>query len=227
MAASTLAQLRTKVQNLGYGTDTATQQTAFINHHYRRIAGMRRWPWLQVTRATGPPTVAGTETYTLTGTLTDLLHVEAIRLEFGTDFYNLKYKPIQAFRDSAHTYRDQGTPQYWTKTNAGTVAFWPVPDKAYTMKVDYIKRPTALSADGDVHIMDENYEDALVFGCVADLCIRERDAEGRAAALEEMNKLIIDMMNEYGLTNRQTASEVVSSGYWDQVGWPYVPWPYG
>ena len=224
MAASTLAQLRTKVQERGYGTDTATAQTACLNSVYRRVAGMRRWPWLEIYQATGPAVVAGTETYNLAGTLTDLLHVEGIRLEFGTDYYNLKYVPPQEFRDAAHVYRDQGAPIYWTKVGAAQVKFYPKPDKAYTMTVDYVKFPTALAADADVHIMPENYEDVLVWGALAEMCYRERDYAGRQIAMEEYRARLMDMMNEYGLRQRQNATEVVRSGHWDQVAWPYTPW---
>lgn len=210
-----LGELRTAIQQKGYGTDTATAQTGLINSIYRRIGGEHRWPWLEA-QNTSITTTAGDPDYSLAA-ITDLAHIDAVRVHRGTEYPQLSYIAPQDLRDMEHVDRDNGTPRFWTYVNA-QLRLWPAPDAAYTVTIDYLKRPTVLSADGDTPIFDSTYHDVLVWGAVAELAFRERDWSAKNFADAEFNLRYNEMKRSYGLKQRQNATHVKRSSFWDHVG---------
>jgi hypothetical protein len=214
--ARTLAQLRTALQTRGYATDTAPAQTEAINSVYRRIIGMRRWPWLEVIKDTTVSTTAGDDSYTLASIDATVLHVDAVRAEQGTEYYELVYRRPQEFREFQHASREQGTPRYWTRIG-DSIYLWPVPDGAYTLSVDFVQDPADLSGDSDTTLIPDAYSDVLVWGALTSIAYRERDFEAYATARQEYGTILVDMMNEYGLRQRQNASRVVESGWYDTL----------
>lgn len=221
--AATLANIRTAIQQRGYGTDTATAQTELVNSVYRRIVGMHRWRFLEITNNQTITCTVGDDSYSL-ATLTDLMHLDAVRIEFGTDYPPIDYVNPQEFRDLQHADRDNGVPRYWTRIS-NTVYLWPVPDKAYKLDIDYIKYPANLSADADTTVIPEPYaQDVLAWGAIAELCFRERDPAGYDLAKNEFGNRLADMLNEYGQPQRQTASTVVRSGFHEQFDEARDPW---
>lgn len=210
-----LSEIRTAIQTHGYGTDTATQQTSMVNAIYRRIAGEHRWPWLEAQSTALSTTIADPD-YSLAA-ITDLQHIEAVRLTSGTNYVDLEYIQPQDLRALEHIDRDSGAPQKWTYMNS-VLRLWPAPDKVYVMTIDYIKRPTALAADGDTPIFDSTYHDLLVWGCVSKLAFRERDWSAKNFADAEYRACYDEMKRSYGLKQRQNAQHVQRSSFWDSVG---------
>lgn len=223
---ATLAQLRTALQTRGYATDTATAQSELLNSVYRRIIGMRRWPWLEVANNTALSTVAGTVSVDIDAVVSDFLHLDAVRLTFGTDYLEPEYIRPQEYRELAHSYRDQGAPRYWTRID-DDLYFWPTPDKAYTINLDYTKDPPDLTADGDSPIFDDTYHDVLVWGAIAELTFRERDPDGYSMANAQYGQRLNDMMLEYGVRQRHNSSRVVRTGTWDYLKQDTPGGPYG
>lgn len=210
-----LGQLRTALQTKGYGTDTATAQTAMLNSVYRRVAGLHRWPWLEVQDVSITTTV-GDSDYSLAA-LTTLAHIDAVRIEKGTDRPELEYLEPQDFRDLEHVDRDNGVPLYWTYA-ASELRLWPAPDQAYTVTIDYIKRTTDLSADADSPLFDSQYHDVLVWGAIAEMAFRERDWSAKNFADAEYRQRLMEMERAYGVKQRQNSSRVKRSSFWDNVG---------
>lgn len=211
-----LEYLRSAIQARGYGTDTAPDvQNHVLNSVYRRVIGMRRWPFLEVDGSTALECVIGQRAYDLTD-IPDLLHVDAVRAELGTEYIELKHKGQQDFRTLEHSWRDHGQPEFWTRIG-NRLLIWRRPDAAYTLVVDYVKDPPDLASDEDQTALPAAYQDVLVWGAIAELCFRERDAEGFAMAKGEYGTRIIDMMNEYGVRQRQNSSHVKQSGTWDHL----------
>lgn len=201
----TLAELRAAIQNKGYGTDTATQQTGALNSVYRRINGLRRWSYLE-RRTTALAATAGQASVSLV-TLAPLMWVDAVRIEFGTEYDELAYTPVQDFRDYAHADRDTGRPVRWTEA-AGELHLWPKPERAYTLTIDYLTTPADLSADGDIPVFDSTYHDVLVWGAVAEMAYRQREYTAAAHATNEYRERLAEMTRGYGITQRQTPLEV-------------------
>lgn len=204
-----LGQLRTAIQAKGYATDTAAQQTEAINSVYRELTGMRRWSWLEA-QSTGKTTTAGQSyvtTTNLSGELPNFGVVDAIRLSYGDDNYNLDYLPVQELRDLLHIDEATGVPQYWTYAK-GQFTFYPIPDKAYTVVIDYIKDPDDLSADGDVPILPITHHDILVWGAIKELAFRQRDWNGFNAANGEFETRLQRLQKSEGIRQRQRPGHV-------------------
>lgn len=214
-----LGQIRTAIQARGYGTDTATQQTAMVNAVYREIAGQHRWPWLEAQSSTLTTTI-GDPDYATTGISADLMYIDAVRLTRGTTYLPLEYIAPQDFRDLEHVDRDNGEPIYWTYMNYN-LRLWPRPDQVYTVTVDYLFRPTDLSADSDQPLFDATYHDVLVWGAIRDLAFRERDWSAKNFADAEYSARFGKMERAYGMKQRQNSSHVQGSKFWDSVGRTY------
>lgn len=215
MAARTLAQLQQAVQDLGYGTDSLTAQTGFLNSEYRIVAGERRWEWLQGTFL-GELTIPGTVVYTLP--LTDMRNLDAVWVTDGQDnqFAITYIEPLKLLDLSQdRTAFNLGAPRHWSFWN-GQLWLYPTPDAVYSLTIAYTKNVTPLVAPGDTPWIPEAYDDALVWGSVARLAYRLRDWLGREFAQTEVTRVMNEMRSEYNLKQRQTADEVEATGIWNQ-----------
>lgn len=200
-------QLRTRLQALGYGTDTATAQNEMLNAAYETVAGLRRWPWLEHDDATFA-TTAGVFFVSLGGVFSEpLMWVDAVRLQQGTTYLDLEYLPPQEFRSLQHVDRDQGVPQYWTEIK-NELRFFPCPDRAYTLWIDYIKRPALMDDDTDTPLFDSEFHEVLVWHAAAQMGYRERDLASADFAQNQFDRQLASMMGAYGVRQRQTAREV-------------------
>jgi hypothetical protein len=206
-----LSSLLSDLQQRGYASDTAAAQIILLNSSYRRVCAYRRWPWLE-SQTASIATVNGTSAYNLS-TIADFLFLDAVRSEQGTNYYELEYKDPQTFRTLQHNYRDRSTPEYWTREGE-QIKIWPTPDGIYTLTIDYIKRPTDLANDTDVPLIPVNYRDILIWGAIMELTFRERDTYTYQLAEQQYQGRLNEMMAEYGLSQRQTASEVGRSDYY-------------
>lgn len=216
-----LAAIRTAVQNLGYGTDTSTQQTYFVNAAYRSLLGGERWPFCEK-QATLTLTIgANAQSYS---TITDLLEFDAVRLaDASGNLYNLENVEPQVMRDLETDCNDgTGTPEKWSLI-ANQLHFWPAPDQAYTAQIDYIYAPPDLVSDSDSPIIPTQFEDVLVFGTAKLVALRERDIWGSELFDNEYQTRLQKMRQSYLLRQRQTSSRVKKSGYWDTKRSTY-PW---
>src|SRR5690606_24478247 len=199
-------------------------QNAALNSVYRRVIGMRRWPFLEVLRNQDIVCTVGQDAYSL-GLISDLLHVDGVRAEYGSQKFELEYLSPQEFRDYQHAHTDNGVPEYWTKAGS-RLYIWRRPDRPYVLSIDYVKRPPDLVSDEDQTVLDPVYLDVLVWGAIAELCFRQRDVEGYEMAKNEYGTRLIDMMNDYGVRQRQTSSQVVRSGTFDYLDISEdFPWP--
>lgn len=207
-----LSDIRDAAQALGYGSDTAAQQTIFINDCYREITSKLRWPFLEKQDST-LVTVAGTGIYSLP--MSDWRNLDAVRLQQTTSqiYVNTQYMQPQDFRDLEHTDRFTGTSYRWTQLDQKLHLF-PIPDDVYTIVIDYIFEPPDLVNDGDVPVLPTPYHDILVWGCVESAAYRSRDWIGRQFAQSKKEQKIQRMEEEYLIRQRQTSSHVKKTGQW-------------
>lgn len=214
MAARTLIQLRTAVEDHGFGTDLASQQTTWLNEEYRNVSGMRRWKWLEAT--TTAATVAGTSAYTPVAT--DIRNYDAVRAadSQGNEVY-LDPRPTQWVREQLQRYPlvvDRAPPRYWARW-AGQIILYPIPDAVYTLTIDYVRNVTAMVADGDTPSIPEAYDDILVWGAVARSAVRQNNWLTRDFAVQQKESLLSRMEAEEGIEQRQGPIEVEWTGFWD------------
>ncbi len=214
----TLAQLRASLQAKGYGSDSASAQTEALNAAYRRLAGLRRWPWLYQLN-TAIDTVVGSATISLSP-IADLTHIDAVRLRVNATDASpplLEYMDLQALRDRAHADPTAGEPQSWSFV-PGTLHINPAADKVYELVIEYSRDPLDLVADTDVPVVAATYHDTLVWGAIVDLAYRQRDWEGRAAAQQEWTARVKEQERAYGVKQKQSTLEVAHAAIWDSVG---------
>lgn len=108
-------------------------------------------------------TVAATQEYDLSTAMTDLDEQNIIGVSVqGTNASKLKYIPFNQLRDLYPDFDADtgGIPEYYY-IQANQIGFWPVPNSALTITVDYYKLPTVLAADLDESIIPAGYRQAL------------------------------------------------------------------
>jgi hypothetical protein len=197
-----VSEIQTAVQAHGFGSDTAAAQLEGINQVERQINGKRRWPWLEKT-TTGTLTV-GTASYAVPA---DFRQPDSVRVEIGTEYYDLEYlRPVE-LRRLSHVDRDNSTPRYWTEYE-GKLYFHPRPDRVYTYTLDYVKKVTQLTA-GSTPLAPSDYHDVYVWGALMMLAARERDWQMHAFAGSQFRERVQEMEDEYNLRQRQSSSRVV------------------
>lgn len=217
-----LSDIRAAIQALGYGSDTAAQQTSFINDAYRQVTSKLRWPFLEQ-QSVELTTTVGTNAYDLPSDMSSYRNIDAVRIgqDSSQNWMNLDYVEPQDFRDREHVDRGTGTPCNWTFINQ-QLHFWPIPDSVYTVTIDFITEPADLADDTDVPVIPAAYHDILVWGAIHAITFRERDWLGRSDADQQFQMRLQRMEEEFMIRQRQTASHVKKSGFWNTRE-PY-PW---
>lgn len=205
-------QIRTDLQALGFGTDSASAQNAAINRVYRRVLGLRRWDFLEAT--TTDPIAAGESTVTLPS---DFKRIDRLDLvDAAGDPLYMAFKTYNEFQDQARSFTERGTPCWWTE-RAGVVSIWPTADAAYTATLDYIKHAPDLTDDSHIPLLPVEYHDILVYGAAAELAARERDWSMHGVMSNSHTTRLGEMVAEHGVRQRQNDRTVRRSGFWDSI----------
>lgn len=210
----TLAEILTSIRAKGFETDTDAQQRVAVNSVYRRINGMRRWPYLE-RRSTALLTTANQPNVSLIN-FPALMWIDAVRLKQGTEDFTLTYRAPQELREDQAYWPDAGVPDHWTQA-AGELVLWPTPSAAYTVVLDYTTTPADLTLDADVPVFDSTYHDLLVWGAVVELGFRQRDANLMSMAKTEFNERLTEMVRSYGIRQRQGTLAVQPNEWWDRA----------
>jgi len=150
---------------------TLTFATEKLNEVYRRIQGMHPWTWLY--KEATVSTVAGTKEVTLADDCE-----RPIGMQIQGSAQGVRYMPrnrILLEYPGGWSSVGNTTPWWWTESapaanNAQAIALFPTPDAAYTLTYQYQARPAAITnASNSYSVMRPEYEDALIYGTVADL----------------------------------------------------------
>jgi hypothetical protein len=152
-----------------------------------------------------------TQTYTVTAGDSDITHGNGLPTNFvnAIDLVNttngqenvIPYKDFSeldmSYPDADDTTRNpSGQPLYWYKYG-NTVKLFPSPAGAYTLILRYYKKPTALSADGDVPEIPSEFEELLVVGAGYRI-LQVKDNYDQAGILEnKYNELLQKLVVRY------------------------------
>lgn len=220
-----LSQLQAELQAHGYGSDTAAQQIIFLNDAYRYVCGLERWPFLEKQDSSLTLTL-GTNVVAYTGTLTDLVEFDAVRLTDGLgvpyDLENVEPQTMRSYEVMDNTTRS--TPQYWSII-ANQLHFWPYADQAYTLNIDYIFQPVDLANPTDIPALPPQFHDVIVWGAARTIARRQRDLYSEQIADAEFTQRVKAMSSAFKLRQRQTSSKVKKSGYWQpRRRFPWTIW---
>lgn len=215
----TLTDYTADVTNKGF--DSVTQDpaiTAAINAARRRILSARRWAWMRVLGNSTVNLVAGTNSAALTG-ITDLLYVDAVRLELNGTGYDLEPLPLEQLREYQNSYRARAIPEYWACVDGATPAdifVWPTPDAAYTARIDYVQTAADLSdASPTETVLPGVLRDAVSWGAAVDLSYRLRDQPGAQSAQGMYLAEVGQVATQERAGSRQSSKQIRKSGQWD------------
>ena len=140
-----------------------------INYINQREFG---WPFTHAT--TTQTLVAGQTRYTIPAD-TQSVDYDTFRISkddtLGVSGITLR---IMDYKEYTQKYIEQETttnvgavPIYVFRSPDNNYGLYPYPDKAYTLTFEYYKKPTALSAHGDVPLVPEQYRQVIVDGATA------------------------------------------------------------
>lgn len=163
-SSSTYREIQDRVLDLISKSDSTTRNRIknWINMGYYNFVLRELWPFREVSDTI--PTVSGTQEYTLSSEFSDIdaQNILAVSIQ-GTSSRKLTYWPFNQLRLSQPDFDSEGTSlpeRYYLR--GGKIGFWPAPNDAYTINVDYYKVPTELSADSDEPIIPLAYRQYLV-----------------------------------------------------------------
>lgn len=163
-------------------TTTRNRVKEWINMGQDDFVLRELWPFRE---KTGTITTDGiTQEYSLLGQFTDLDQQNIISVSVqGASGVKLTYIPFNQLRKNYpdFTTNTSGVSRYYY-IKGGKIGFWPLPNTAITVYIDYYIIPTALSADADTSIIPSQYRQALNsfaiskehdFNTDADLAVKE------------------------------------------------------
>lgn len=164
MALQTYQEIQDAVLDLLGKSDTSTRNRVktWINMGQSDFVLRELWPFREVTGTI--TTVQGTQEYTLTDEFSDIDSQNIISVASQNNSgKKLTYWPYNHLRaeypDFDHS--QSAVPErYYIKS--GKIGFWPSPNGAYNIDIDYYKIPTALSGDTDETDIPLNYREALM-----------------------------------------------------------------
>jgi hypothetical protein len=213
VALTTLLDYKTAVMAAGF--DRVTDDDALvdaINEARETLKEERRWSWSGVVGNTTLTLAYDTPSEALNG-ITDLAYVDAVRIEIGNTQPTLEYRNLQALRDKEHDDRSPGVPLYWTEA-AGQLRFWPSPDQAYTVTVDYIRTLTDLAVDADIDAdIPPAFKASVKWKAVELLSFRTRDYQGMQMAQGMYAAELRRKVGGEAISQRQTSRQVGQSAH--------------
>lgn len=159
-----VTRVQQRVRDTGY---SSSEIKSLLNDTQNDVFNEYRLPFMEAT-----------QTYTLTEDVSDITngsglptnYVQAIDLTLTAPNLErvLEYKDVREidgfYPDPDDTTRHTpGLPSQWY-TYAETIKVFPTPASAYTVSLRYYKKPTTLSADGDVPELPSEFEELLILG---------------------------------------------------------------
>lgn len=216
-----LTLLDYKNDAIAKGFDNVTSATALtvaINAARRDFLNERRWGFLQTLGNTTLTATIGQATVATSG-LTDLLYIDAVRVQQGTVGYDVIPLDLQEFRRIENLDRVNGLPRWWTAPpGAGPAALrlGPRPDAAYTVVLDYVKKATDLAVDADPdNVIPDACRTAIAWKTSEHLSFRLNQFDKQTVAQRSYGIELAKLSQAEALGQRQRSEQVSESGYWD------------
>lgn len=159
-----VTRVQQRIRDTGY---SSTEITSYINDAQRDIFNEYRFPFIQTTQ---PYTLAPNVSDITNGSGLPVDYVQALNLTLTNVGTNqlLQYMDIRQI-DEFYPDPDNpvtNPPSIPTKwyVSGETIKVYPIPNSAYTLSLQYYKKPTTLSADSDVPEVPPEFEELLVLG---------------------------------------------------------------
>lgn len=208
---STLTTYRTSVQLKGYDALATATIDAAIQEARRRVFMARRWSWLEATNA-ALSTTANVDNVSLAA-ITDLAHIDAVRLSDTSGKIPVDYRPRTIIRDLQDRWGETGTPEYWTRIE-GKLVFYPTPSRVLTVTVEYAKAAADLAVSPAVDTIPDRNQDLVVWAAIVPLAFRQRDRGASSDADQYWNKVLLPLHAGQDAVEQRQTSEQIRTGHW-------------
>jgi len=164
-AASSYRELQDRTLDLLSKSDSVTRNRVknWLNLGYYDFVLREQWPSRQVTDTV--TTIGGTQEYTLASEFSDIdqNNIQSVSVQSPIN-KKLVYWPYAQLRASQPDFSIIGNAvpeRYYLKD--AKIGFWPTPDAAYTVAVDYYRLPTEMSDDSDTPtLIPLSYRESLI-----------------------------------------------------------------
>jgi len=178
----TLTNIRDDVRAVtGYNSADPLLQNAdltpLINLALQQISTEFDWPWLYA--ETSFPTVAGTTDYAVPTRWTRTLWLAIEDVDFD---YRTHRQMRRIIGDTGVTRQ----PTVYSTVGDTSIRVGPIPDAVYTIDHGYMTSEDTLSADGDAPLLDDAYDDMLVWRAAKLAAARKSDSTMLGIAINEI-----------------------------------------
>lgn len=201
--ADTLTNLQDDVRDyLGNPPTSAisdAELTRKINQSYREVATRYRHP--EVEKSETITTADGTATDALPS---DYWYTQVIRNE--TDDFPLNYRKLSWI--IAQETDSKGSPQFFTQ-HGTNLHFYPTPDGVYSLTHYYVQEITDLSSGGDLTVVNDAWDEAIVWGAVwrAFLFLQEYE---RMIHARNVWRTLVNSMPETEVLTAENSQQIIA-----------------
>lgn len=128
------------------------------------------------------------------------LSIQITTADYERDLIYVDYKELDTLYPNQSD-DTANTPSYWY-VYGNTISVYPEPDQAYTVRLRYIKEPTALSGDADVPEIPSEFEELLIYGAGYRV-FEEKDMDDKAGVFEaKYDRQVQMLVARYGFRKK-------------------------
>jgi len=158
MASSLLVMSNEVVYQIGQRTDLATIAKTWVNRSYQWLQDVVEFPESQATATIA--TIISTASYSLPA---DFFASRSVR----NNTLNRKLNQISLENYARLSTASHATPTRYATRARTTLLVWPIPVAIEQLQLEYRKRLPSLTADGDLPLTPEAFEEVIILGAVA------------------------------------------------------------
>ena len=97
----------------------------------------------------------------------NLLVIRSAEITSGSEIKFLQVRDV-SFIDEYNQDNTTGEPRYYANWDENTIVFAPIPDTTYTIQVNYILKPTGLSATNTTTYLSQQFPNGLLYACLVE-----------------------------------------------------------
>jgi hypothetical protein len=98
---------------------------------------------------------------------TDLLIIRSAEITSGSEIKFLQVRDV-SFIDEYNQENTTGEPRYYANWDENTIVFAPIPNTTYSIQVNYILKPTGLSATNQNTYLSQQFPNGLLYACLVE-----------------------------------------------------------
>ena len=97
----------------------------------------------------------------------NLLVIRSAEITSGSERTFLEVRDV-SFMDEYNQNNTTGRPKYYANWDENTMILAPAPDQTYTIEVNYILKPTGLSANNATTYLSQQFPNGLLYACLVE-----------------------------------------------------------